>query len=48
MSHRKSQSIQGRRVVNKLARGQLDVLMDNRGSCYTMTAIDTDFEMVKR
>ena len=35
----------GEEVVNKLARGHLDVLVDNAGICYTMIAIDTDFEM---
>ena len=34
-------------VVDKLASGHLDVLVDNPGICYTMTAIDTDLEMVE-
>ncbi len=37
----------GEEVLNKLARGHLDVLVDNPGICYTMTVMDTDLEMVK-
>ena len=37
----------GDEVMNKLARGHLDVLVDNPGICYTMTAMDTDLEIVK-
>ena len=37
----------GKEVVDKLARGHLDVLVDRPRICYTMTAIDTHSEMVK-
>ena len=37
----------GEEVVDKLARGHLDVLVDSLRICYTMTAIDTHLGIVK-
>lgn len=36
-----------RKTVDKLTGGRLDVLVNNAGICYTMTAIDTDVKKVQ-
>ncbi|KAH0489950.1 hypothetical protein TgHK011_001439 [Trichoderma gracile] len=37
-----------KKKIDSLTNGYLDVLVNNAGICYTMTAIDTDVEAVKR
>lgn len=37
-----------KQVMDKLTQGRLDVLVNNAGICYTMTAVDTDVKEVEK